>query len=589
MKEKRMTKTGSKCPSHARNRWAIVPYVIAFIITAALSGDAGAKSAQKNSIKSVRVVGTGDSRDVVIETALEPTFTVFRLSDPMRVVIDVSGGDIGKLDGPVSVDDGVVTTVAVQQFNADGFSIGRLIVGFNHDVSYDVKAEGTSIIVRSGVSNVRIERATPPPAAPADLGAQERLDAARKDASALAEKATAERRAADAAAANAKAEHQEAMRVAVEATKAKHDAEVAKADADQRKKQASEAAERDRAKANEALATAEARLQQVQAQQRALAVNQAEADRKATQSEQARKDAEQAAALAEAKHKVRVAELEDQIAKAQSEKREAAAAEARAQAAKKDADNAQRVAMQAKADADKARHETDTKLQAIAVRETEAQKATDAAQKEIASQKAQLASERDRLDKIKSSLAEREKQLEVRETEPTLVSTSVQADKWVAFTGVSRSGDSVLLALNGEVEYKVERVDNPPRLVIDLVGAERKAKRVTYGVNAPNVRQVRMGEHDGMVRAVFDLASSDVEHEVTTDAKGVKVTVHKIKAAHKNEESAVVDNSVKPTESVKPVDAAGESHRPGQEGRLRPARHRLTRHLGAERRRPGSH
>ena len=562
--------------------------LVAMLMPAARA-EARSKAA-KNLVRAVRVAGGGETRDVIIETASEPTFTVFRLSDPMRVVIDVSGGDISKLDGPVNIDDGVVTQVAVQQFNSDGFSIGRLIVGFNHDVSYDVKADGNRIVVRAATPGVQIERAVPPPAAPVDLGAKERLENAKREAAALAEKATAERKAADAAADTAKSEREEAARLAAAAKQAQKEALVAKADAEEQRKKAGEAVERDRAKANEALARAEARLSQLNDAQAKLAVSQAEADRKAAQAEQARKDAVQAATLAEAKHKVRVAELEDQIARAQSEKREAAEALARAAVAKKEADAAQRVALQAKAEADKARSDTDAKLEAIAMREKKAQEAMAAlagAQREVASQKQQLAgaqrevqtekerleSERVRLEKMQAQLSAREAQLTAEQqaarakaeqartvataptprtdAEPTLVSATLpkEAMKSVGLTGVSRAGDGILLALDGNVEPRVERVDDPPRLVVDLVGAERKVKRTTYGVDAPNVRRVRLGEHDGMVRAVIDLASADVEHAVTSDAKGVRIAVRKVKAQKSRpEESAVA--AVKETSGI---------------------------------------
>ncbi|MBC7792112.1 MAG: type IV pilus secretin PilQ, partial [Clostridia bacterium] len=175
------------------------------------------------------------------------------------------------------------------------------------------------------------------------------------------------------------------------------------------------------------------------------------------------------------------------------------------------------VAIQTKLEADKARAETDSKLSAISARE-----------KQLAAREA--------------SITQREKALEV---EPTLVASVVNehssSAKTVGLQGVSRSGDAVLLALDGAVEFKVERVDNPPRLVVDLVDTARKVKKTSYGVDAPNVRRVRLGEHDGSVRAVFDLASSNVEHDVVASAQGVKVTVRKVHARVPiDEESAVV-------------------------------------------------
>src|SRR5690606_10795802 len=50
-----------------------------------------------NKVVDVRVESVGDGRNVIIETTEEPTFTVFRLTNPMRVVVDISNANLDKL------------------------------------------------------------------------------------------------------------------------------------------------------------------------------------------------------------------------------------------------------------------------------------------------------------------------------------------------------------------------------------------------------------------------------------------------------------------------------------------------------------
>ncbi len=98
-----------------------------------------------NEVQAVRVEGDGALRTIHVVTANEPAFTVFRLSDPMRVVVDVARGSVKKIDSPVEVNDGVVMAVATTQF-ADGKNVlGRLVITFEHSVDYEVKAVGNDI------------------------------------------------------------------------------------------------------------------------------------------------------------------------------------------------------------------------------------------------------------------------------------------------------------------------------------------------------------------------------------------------------------------------------------------------------------
>ena len=85
---------------------------------------------------------------------------------PMRVVVDISGAELGDVRGPRVVEDGVIGQIAVRQFRSEGFVIGRVVVGFEHDSGYDVQAEGNSVVLRAMPSS-EMGRAAPPPEGPA--------------------------------------------------------------------------------------------------------------------------------------------------------------------------------------------------------------------------------------------------------------------------------------------------------------------------------------------------------------------------------------------------------------------------------------
>ena len=96
--------------------------ILAFFITSMAS------ASSRNVIDSVDVVGDDQDRIIRIHTGTRPTFTVFKLTNPMRVVIDVSGGDVEGIDGPLDIDDGIIEQIATRQFSSNGFYVGRIIV-----------------------------------------------------------------------------------------------------------------------------------------------------------------------------------------------------------------------------------------------------------------------------------------------------------------------------------------------------------------------------------------------------------------------------------------------------------------------------
>ncbi len=101
-------------------------------------------------VESIDIRGTGDVREVVVRTSKKPTFSVFRLAEPFRVLVDVNDATMRRPSDLQRVNDGQVQYIATTQFNDEGSSILRVEVAIDHAVPYSARAEGNAVILTIG-------------------------------------------------------------------------------------------------------------------------------------------------------------------------------------------------------------------------------------------------------------------------------------------------------------------------------------------------------------------------------------------------------------------------------------------------------
>jgi type IV pilus assembly protein PilQ len=90
---------------------------------------------------------------------------------------------------------------------------------------------------------------------------------------------------------------------------------------------------------------------------------------------------------------------------------------------------------------------------------------------------------------------------------------------------VGRAGGGVLLRMQGTCSFKMDRLDGPPRIVVDLAGAALATDRRVYAIQHPQVRRVRVGEHADHLRVVLDVVDGPtLEAQATATAEGVEVS-----------------------------------------------------------------
>lgn len=87
---------------------------------------------------------------VTVNGSGTPSFTVYRLEHPSRLVVDLANGRLAPSllsNGPVDVDSWAVGQIAAAQYADDNTHTARVMIGFKRPANYDVRAKGHDVIV----------------------------------------------------------------------------------------------------------------------------------------------------------------------------------------------------------------------------------------------------------------------------------------------------------------------------------------------------------------------------------------------------------------------------------------------------------
>ena len=103
-------------------------------------------AADLNVLRELRLEPTATGARLVVTGSRPPVFTVFRLSGPDRLVIDVAASDASAVRGARD-GQGPILGINVSQFTDSTASVGRLLVTLREAKSYDVKADGDQLVV----------------------------------------------------------------------------------------------------------------------------------------------------------------------------------------------------------------------------------------------------------------------------------------------------------------------------------------------------------------------------------------------------------------------------------------------------------
>jgi colicin import membrane protein len=334
-----------------------------------------------NTVTSVKVNGS----TVEITGTRKPNFTTFTMTDPPRLVIDISEAVLKGVPEESRVNNGQITGLRSANYGSDSSAIARVLIGYEKDVETDIQVNGNVLLVKvlgaggplvaqAGPESTQpAQAATGPTTAEAQAAATQATDAARQEKAAQ-EKALAE------ATAKAQAEHESQLKAQAESAAAAKLAEQERLKQEQAARAEAAKKAEDERHAQELAAVEEKKHQQEVARAELAARKQAEADEKKHQQEVARAEAA-ARRQEEADEKKRKAEEAEQKRQALIEEKKHQQEVARAEAAARkqtEADEKQRKAQEAEqkrqAALEQKKHEQEeARAQAEAKREEKAE------------------------------------------------------------------------------------------------------------------------------------------------------------------------------------------------------------------------
>ena len=275
---------------------------------------AQAPAADVNTITAVQVNGG----TVSIIGTKKPNFTTFTMTDPPRLVIDISEAVFSGVSEEVLVGNGTVTGIRTASYGAETSAIARVLIGYEREVETDIQANGNQLVVRvAGGGGQAVAQAPAAPVEQPAVAAQPTTDGTAAQAAAAAE---ADRQAQEKAAAQAAARAQQ------DADAERKRQEEARAET-QRQEEAARAAQAQAAEEKKRQEEA-ARVAAKGAEEERRAAAQAAAEEKKRQQEEARASAKSAEEERRASAQAAAEEKKRQAAAAAEERQAAAAAAA---------------------------------------------------------------------------------------------------------------------------------------------------------------------------------------------------------------------------------------------------------------------
>ena len=115
-----------------------------FCACGSIAWDATPKSGE-NSVTSLNYTQEADKTLFEIGVTSEPTFSVYTLSNPSRVVVEILDCDTATKITPLSVRNGVVDSAALSVSKSNDYQTCRVIMSLDHDADYTVDSNNGRI------------------------------------------------------------------------------------------------------------------------------------------------------------------------------------------------------------------------------------------------------------------------------------------------------------------------------------------------------------------------------------------------------------------------------------------------------------
>lgn len=164
---------------------------LACLTSLALAAGAARAAGAPNAIRAIDVADRAGAVDIDIRGTRAPSYTVFKLQDPPRLVLDLAGADVSQLSSPIQVGKDGVLAITTAQYKDERSSVGRVVIALAPGARYEVGPRGDAVRVQVTKGEAAAASAPAPEkvaaAAPADNVVSRRAEEApvRKPATAV--------------------------------------------------------------------------------------------------------------------------------------------------------------------------------------------------------------------------------------------------------------------------------------------------------------------------------------------------------------------------------------------------------------------
>jgi type IV pilus assembly protein PilQ len=119
----------------------------ALLAPARPAAEAPRTSPAANVIQGIGVSDAAGGVALEIRGTRPPSYTVFKLQDPPRLVVDLAGADVSRVTTPVVVGKSGVREVTTAQYQDARSSVGRVIIALDGAAKYEVTPRGEAVLV----------------------------------------------------------------------------------------------------------------------------------------------------------------------------------------------------------------------------------------------------------------------------------------------------------------------------------------------------------------------------------------------------------------------------------------------------------
>lgn len=100
-----------------------------------------------NVLKGLEISESEETTRLTLEGDFPPTYTVFKLTDPLRIVVELSSTDLGEVAPSYEVNNGIINVVNNSQTGEETEALSRIEIGLDRIVDYEVTTSDNKLLI----------------------------------------------------------------------------------------------------------------------------------------------------------------------------------------------------------------------------------------------------------------------------------------------------------------------------------------------------------------------------------------------------------------------------------------------------------